>query len=1816
MLGYRNLSRFAYAAAATSLWCGGIAQAAPNTPPGTAVSNTATAVYAGDRRNDSNTLIFNVEPTPSTLSFHIAEKSDNRFVNSVTPSNVENKADVELTECAAGSTGENFSPSPPPKDFRGEAIDISAGVPILVTSTFRANDTLFVRLTDLDQNLDDALRETAEVLITNNLGDFERLRLHEKGLDSGVFEGYIQTTKSGAIVNYNCILTVEQETLVIGEYTDPRSGDTDRAESDAKVDPFGMVFSSRDGEAVDGAVVRLVVSATGADAVVYGDDGVSAFPATVISGATVTDSSGQQYTFPPGGYRFPFVDADDYRLEVTPPGGFSGPSQQTVNDLQNLPNAPFALLEPGSFGGEFSVQPGPPLHVDYPVDPVVDSELVLDKIASRTLVSQGEFVQYKLTLENRNLATAEDLRLIDYLPHAFRYELRSLKINGEHAGEPENGGRGPTLSIPLPDLAGGETMTISYVLNITAATPIGEAINRAHVESNIGVSNTALALVKVKPAFLDEQGIVIGQITAGACEAKDRSPVANVRLLMEDGRYVVSDEEGRYHFEGITPGTHVIQLDEASLPAGWKPTLCDNDTRAAGRAFSRFVDLAGGSLWRVDFILEPVGPVRAAPVTSGPDLRVGLISERDGEQIHHQIHMTGGRPVNNLRVMLMANGEPLLAPDSLIINGVPAGDDLDDGVLTLRLGDRMAAPWDEVVNMSLDAGIDTHNFKLIAMFATAEESNLRTPVAEVSLADGALKAQAEVQAEIPSVDLDAKANNPLLIDNVQKMLADGKTEVQWSFPPEQYNPAIPAVHILIRHGDQQKVKLAINGAPVSPLHYEGRRKNRNAKTGASLWRGIRIEPGKNVLTAEVLDTDGNVVETLSREVYYSRTLAFAKLAKEASSLTADGLSNPIVAVRLTDPNGRPMPRGLTGVYRVLPPHQAQDQIDLQERRVLAGTERFDTKYVIDNDDGLAKIELVPTSETGEVHIEFDLPEKRVETVRAWLEPAAQEWVVVGFAEGTAGHERITSNLQTAQADGHRAGDYTDGQLKLFAKGTIKGEWLATLAYDSEKTREVLNQRLAGLFDPDEFYTVYGDQSQQQFGAASQDKLYLRIERKQFYAMYGDYSASLEGELTGYGRGLNGFITEYNGERYEMTAFASETEQEFSRDEIRGDGTSGPYKLLFDDVVINSERVTIETRDRLRSEEIIETKSLRRHVDYEIDYFEGTLLFKAPVLSQDFDLNPTFIIVEYESDSGGPKNLTAGGRAAVKFMDGDLELAISGVREETQRGAGVLYGANLTWEIMQGTEIILEGAFSDNRDGNQQNSAAAVIARLVHVGENTDGEVYYRRQEGGFGLGQTNGSEDATQKFGGRIRIRVNDGMETSFEAYRQQNLGTGSIRDVITSELRHNRESGHESIGVQYAGDVDGAGLTRKSQQVTASIGQRFFNNKLEFEARGEYDLGSDDTAGDFPNRFGAQLGWRVTDYARIVLAQEYTFAETRDTESTRFGVELNGSPWDGANAYGTLTQSLDESGPRNFATAGLQQSLLLGERWSVDFSVDRSQTVGQEFSVFNRNQTAAQGSSSGDDSTALSTGATWRGDDWSWASRLESRHSNRSDRYGIITGLLRESQTGKAFSARMEYFIENGTGVGNDDLDLRLALAHRPVGVSWMFLNRLDLKYQNQTGGSFGSVRSRRVVNNFSVNWSPAANDEQLSIYLGGKYVLDNLDGQQFDTVALAAVSEYRFDLGQRFDLGLRAGVRTTLDRALTDYNFGPSVGFTPMTNLWLTFGYNIEGFSDQDFGSAGYTAQGVYFRFRLRFDQYSFKLRRDFDALAAGNRRNDGGV
>ena len=177
---------------------------------------------------------------------------------------------------------------------------------------------------------------------------------------------------------------------------------------------------------------------------------------------------------------------------------------------------------------------------------------------------------------------------------------------------------GRSLQFSAGNLAPGASVQISYVAEVTVGAPPGEAINVATAQDDRGLtSNTARAIIQIEDELLTSRSFILGRVMLGNCEVDQPETstdaglagVEGVRLIMEDGRYVITDEKGMYHFEGLVPGTHVVQVDPLSIPEHLEIFECEQNTRFAGSAHSQFADVAGGLIWRSDFYLREKVPL-------------------------------------------------------------------------------------------------------------------------------------------------------------------------------------------------------------------------------------------------------------------------------------------------------------------------------------------------------------------------------------------------------------------------------------------------------------------------------------------------------------------------------------------------------------------------------------------------------------------------------------------------------------------------------------------------------------------------------------------------------------------------------------------------------------------------------------------------------------------------------------------------------------------------------------------------------------------------------------------------------------------------------------------------------------------------------------------------------------------------------------------------------------------------------------------------------------------------------------------------------
>ena len=1671
-------------------------------------------------------------------------------------------------------------------------------VDLLPALQYALGEAVFLRLVDADQNRDSSLIDTVLLQLTvSATADSELVRLAETAVASGIFSGYIQSIDAPAVPN-DCVLQAARDQTFVVAYADAFDP-SDTSSAIALMSPQSRVLDSASGSLVGGASIILVDDVSGLPATVFGDDGTSIFPSTVVSGGTATDSGGTVYTFAPGTYRFPFVPAGTYRLDVTSPSGFVAPSAVATSTLQALPGAPFAIVV-GSRGEPVTVAAGSAISVDIPLDPLTN-DLFLSKTSSREVVGLGELVQYNIRVRNPGASAAPaGVAVTDVLPVGFRYRAGSTRIDGAPAPDPAVSGDGRTLTYSLGPTPLVQFQNIRYVAEVTTGAPRGAATNRATSQLvGLAQSYTAKATVLVRDDLFSGESFLLGQVVSGSCDdqvTNDHEGLAGVRIYLEDGTYAVTDARGLFQFEGIAPGVHVVQLDVDSLPPSYQPLPCERNTRFAGRAFSQFADVQPGTLWRTDFHVE------LRPLETGY-VNLELKSDAEGDVIAQKVELNGGFvPVRNLRAVVSLSEGARYVPGSSRLDGQPLADpSISDGVLTYGLGE-LTGNWSRALEFRTRVLERDDDWRLktsaFALFQTPTKRSELTPVAKsFSVRDSRAASgvqivkttglrPGEVWAEESAAP--SSAEGPPTFDRAWLEGAD--PELEWLRPAPGFAPRIPAIHIWIKHPAGDRLTLLQNGEEVSRFNFEGWVRNSSRTVTISRWRGVDLVEGDNRFEVIARGPDGEVSGTLQSAVHYSGPPVSVELVRDASKPIADGRTPPVIAVRFRDRFGHPVREGVVGELEVEPPHESYEEHRALQVRQLAGLAPEKPSYAV-GADGIARIRLRPTTEAGRAVLRFALNDGRRGEVRLWLEPEERDWVLVGLAEGTVGHNRLTGNMEALDAHDFEDRLYLDERVALFAKGRVKGQWLLTLAYDSWEQKEPLGESLSQLIDPDTYYTLYGSTSEQGYDAPTSSKLYLRLERQNFYALFGDYDSGLGAtELSRYSRSFTGLKSEYDGDHLSFSAFAANTDQGFNRDEIPGDGTSGLYRLSQRNIVRNSEKVTIETRDRFKSEVIVNSESMTRHLDYNIDYDAGTLFFKKPIPAKSAEFDPVSIVVEYESEDERDRAVVAGGRGAVKLLGERLELGASGIREGNSGTGGELVGFDLRYQLHPTTEVRAEFARTEAEDAGVGRNGDAFLAELATEGARLDARAYFRREDRGFGLGQQNRSELGMRKLGVEGRFRMSDQLGLNGEAYRQTNLETDAERDVLEGRAEYREQNVYMFGGLRMAQDRFETAPDAVSQQLIGGGSYAVLGRRLLLRLTSEISIGGRDESIDFPSRTILGADFQVNP--KLLAFAEHEFAFGNDVQANGTRVGLRSTPWRGGQASAALEQRLTENGARTFANLGLSQTWQVSDRWSLDASLDRTQTLRSPTTELVNPDAPLSSGTFDDDFTALSFGPTYRADRWSWTLRLETRLGDQEDKWGLVTGFHREVSQGIGYSASLQLLdADPELGSHSTTGDLRVGFVYRPLGTRWILLDQVDLRFDHQRGGTFG-FNNRKLVNNLNLNyqWNRRV---QVSLQYGAKYLLDTIDSERYRGYTDLMGLELRRDLGASWDLSAAARMRHSWTSDVYAPSYGISLGHKLATNLWVSAGYNFAGFRDDDFSGADYTAEGPFIRFRYKFDQ-----------------------
>ncbi|WP_455376190.1 OmpA family protein [Kaarinaea lacus] len=1385
--------------------------------------------------------------------------------------------------------------------------------------------------------------------------------------------------------------------------------------------------------------------------------------------------------------------------------------------------------------------------------------------------------------------------------------------------------------------------------------------------------------------------------------------IRNVRLYLEDGRFVDTDDNGLYHFEGLRPGTHVVQVDESSLPKHLELYQCENNTRFAGSPNSRFVDIQPGGLWRADFYVRNK-PMNADKGKIGIQLR----SKMQNGTVTYTVDISGSANASTDRKLVVnfPDGLEFVEGSATVDGNKPGNVNNEQQKLIIDIGSWRAEDWHTSLSFSAKSSI-----RIEGEYTTTAQLQFRTSdndIQQSSRVFNTLLHQAKTierpifeatyqnkqQIEINSTDrtdLDSvidylldkrvrklrivshtdnkpvppdlvhvyKDNHALSLERATKVgayiarklslysnqieLVDkGADEPRSSNETETGRQDNRRLEIFVTYGNSNGEKetvinqndsglvnstvtsqfainnevtkqapgsidrleegiLSLNNGDITsePNQFIKIQLNKNLKPVLSIDGekvsderiGFRAErkstdikiysyigvnlgpPGEHVISLQGIGPFGNV--RFNQDIHVTLVGDIANIrVLDTTGNVADGRTPVKARIQLVDSRGQTVPAGVELELKggTLRPNNEYNPIpELRTRNIVKVSK-----------DGY--IEFAPVSSSGTYRAELSYGNTTFE-LETFVKANYREWIMVGLAEGTVGYNNVSGNQENLDSADIKDEYYSDGRLSFYAKGKIKGKYLLTSAYDSDKEKvKVSGNGLFGEIQPDKYYTLYGDRTQSGQDAASTSKLYVKLESNEFYALYGDYNTDLSvTKLSNYNRSFTGLKSEYHNGSLKINAFATETNQAFVKDEISGDGTSGLYYLSNKNIVLNSEKVRIETRDRFRSEVIIASRQLSRFTDYTFDSVSGTIYFREPVYSRDSNFNPVYIIVDYEVEGDIDNNITAGGRIAYKPSKTGPEIGATVISEGTTGAEGELIGLDASYALSSKSQLKVEVATTESTSGNQTIKGDAYLAEINHQAGNLDSKVYYKEQEAGFGLGQQNGSESGTRKYGADVRSRLRENMVLNAEYMHQDNTSTNAKRDVIDSTVEVRKKTYSVKGGVLIARDEYGNGEAKDSNLIKGSVNKDFMGGRLIGNAAAE--IGVDNDSADYPDRLLLGADYLLTQNTQLFAQQELSFGENQDTQMTRAG--LKSAPWKNAKLHTSVENQSTENRERTFSNMGLTQGVEINKNWRMDFGVERAQTISESNTVpLNVNVPPSSGSIS-DDFTALSAGATYKNEKWSMTGRAETRFGDLEDKLGLLLGVYHEPEPGFGLASKLQFFdTDRSNGSSQQQTTFEFSIARRPIASQWILLDKIRFQHDKTSGTD--QVTTAKLINNLSVNYLHDRSN-QVSVNHGIKYVKDKLSGNTYSGITQILGAEYRHDFNAVWDVGVQASVLHSEVGSNQKYSFGASVGHSFARNVWLSVGFNFDGFTDSDFSGAKYTAEGVYVKFRFAFDHYT---------------------
>lgn len=999
-----------------------------------------------------------------------------------------------------------------------------------------------------------------------------------------------------------------------------------------------------------------------------------------------------------------------------------------------------------------------------------------------------------------------------------------------------------------------------------------------------------------------------------------------------------------------------------------------------------------------------------------------------------------------------------------------------------------------------------------------------------------------------------------------------------------------SVFVRVKAPAESQLELLVNDVPVGSKQI-GQRSVYPDKAMMGLeFVGVQLKAGENILRLVQKDQFGNLRGSAQVQVQAPGELAQILVgATGAGPLYAGEGSQTLVRVRALDARGLPVTARLpvtlvTDTGRWLLPN---------------GSSAATVEVFVDG--GYADVAITQPAQANRVSIMATSGTVHSSSTLDFV-PMLRPMIAAGVLEGIV---RVrsgqgislfpTSSLdafsQELKGLSRELGSKSEigGRSAVYLKGKVKGDYLLTLAYDSDKTN---TQRLFRDISPDEFYPVYGDSSTRGFDAQSTSKLYVRIEREHNWLLVGDFNTQpmpAKGQravLSAYSRPVNGAAGHLENDRYAVDGFVMRDSSTQKVYEFSPNGTSGPYALPATNLLANTERVELLTRDKLNNQVVLKSIVLSRFNDYELEPLAGRLLFNAPVSAFDADQNPQTVRVTFEVESSAAAFTTAGGQVTAQVTSTTTvgvraaheanpasPYTVGGVLAETQLTPTMKLSGELARTMRTGENATSGSAERLEARGTVGRAEIAATATATSQGyENASSAVMAGRRDliaaAAYPLTDTT-----------KLAAKVTAGQDTktgSEQATAYAGVDTTVAKGVqLEAGVRELRDT--SPVGTPAAPGVPGA------EPVQATTVRLKISTQLdrlpELTASVETEQAVVGTGREVAVAANYQLAPGTKVYGRHELVNTLPVLSTASTgrQATAVGIESAYSAT--GTVHGELRESVNQgvSGPG--AAYGVKESWQAWKGVLFAGGIERVQSLGGP-------QDAVPPSVALTSSVKINLSPDWR------ANARAERAISATERSTLLTsGVAYKLSDDWTFLGRQTRFDSVASTSGLESVRSRVQL-----GAAWRSgKDDALLVAETRKDPTDGADTDSDVV---SLQYGRALTTSlRASVRIAGRS--SRLRSLGLDTTSSAALIGGRlsFDVNSKWSLGLQTQEIAGTGLRGPALGVGAEVGYRFTDVLWVVVGYDLMQARDPIL-QGDVPRKGAYVRLRYMFDEQALAV------------------